>query len=308
MVDREFNKVNINVEFEETANRQQLSSGDNIKTIFGKIKKWLSDLKPVAFSGSYNDLSDIPSTLDAEKYATKEEINSLKKSVSDGKAIVANAITGQGIITATDTTFATMANNVTSAGDARYNAGVAATKKGTATEAQVLEGYTFTSSSGVELTGTIANKGYLNWKPITSGTYSILAGYYSGGILDSTTVYNNALNNAVLNGEYCICFSSISYYSGNRYLFEEAGFYLELKENYILIFDFKGIEEKFVIDSAYNPTSIYVNNNLSIDNNGESTYEILFTMRNCTGFEFVVSIITWAGSRAELSEASSIEG
>lgn len=61
MEKRELNKVNINVEFEETVNRQQLSSGDNIKTLFGKIKKWLSDLKAVAFSGSYNDLTDKPS-------------------------------------------------------------------------------------------------------------------------------------------------------------------------------------------------------------------------------------------------------
>ena len=50
----------ISVEFEETANRQQLSSGDNLPTLFGKIKKIISDLSTSAFSGSYNDLSDIP--------------------------------------------------------------------------------------------------------------------------------------------------------------------------------------------------------------------------------------------------------
>lgn len=52
----------ISVEFEETANRQQLSSGDNLPTLFGKIKKFFIDLKAVAFSGSYNDLSDTPTT------------------------------------------------------------------------------------------------------------------------------------------------------------------------------------------------------------------------------------------------------
>ena len=60
MAKHELKKVNINVEFEETANRQQLSSGDNIKTLFGKIKKWLSDLKKVAFTGSYDDLINVP--------------------------------------------------------------------------------------------------------------------------------------------------------------------------------------------------------------------------------------------------------
>lgn len=60
MAKKELNNVNINVEFEETANRQQLSSGDNIKTLFGKIQKYFSDLKSVAFSGDYNDLSNTP--------------------------------------------------------------------------------------------------------------------------------------------------------------------------------------------------------------------------------------------------------
>ena len=32
--------------------------------LFGKIKKWFSDLKTVAFSGNYNDLSDKP-TIDS---------------------------------------------------------------------------------------------------------------------------------------------------------------------------------------------------------------------------------------------------
>ena len=39
-------------------------------------------------------------------------INELKKSVSDGKAKVANAITAQGVSTATDATFQTMADNI----------------------------------------------------------------------------------------------------------------------------------------------------------------------------------------------------
>lgn len=50
----------VNVSFTEAASRQTLDSGESVKTLFGKVKKWLSDLKPVAFSGSYNDLSDKP--------------------------------------------------------------------------------------------------------------------------------------------------------------------------------------------------------------------------------------------------------
>jgi DNA-binding transcriptional regulator YbjK len=46
--------------------------------------------------------------------ATKEELEEVKKSVSDGKAAVANAITAKGIETATDATFEQMATNVES--------------------------------------------------------------------------------------------------------------------------------------------------------------------------------------------------
>lgn len=62
----------ISVEFEETANRQQLSSGDNLPTLFGKIKKIISDLANVCFSGSYNDLSDTPDVV------TKEYVDPVK--------------------------------------------------------------------------------------------------------------------------------------------------------------------------------------------------------------------------------------
>lgn len=50
----------VNVEFVEATSRQQLNSGESVKTLFGKLRKFLTDLKAVAFSGSYNDLSDVP--------------------------------------------------------------------------------------------------------------------------------------------------------------------------------------------------------------------------------------------------------
>ena len=50
----------VNVQFTEASSRQSLETGESVKTLFGKLRKWLSDLKPVAFSGSYNDLSNKP--------------------------------------------------------------------------------------------------------------------------------------------------------------------------------------------------------------------------------------------------------
>ena len=61
MADKNMN-AKINVDFEESASRQSLNSGDSLPTLFGKIKKFFSDLKTVCFSGSYNDLSDTPTT------------------------------------------------------------------------------------------------------------------------------------------------------------------------------------------------------------------------------------------------------
>ena len=46
--------------FTEASTRANILSGETIPTLFGKIKKFFSDLKAVAFSGSYNDLSNKP--------------------------------------------------------------------------------------------------------------------------------------------------------------------------------------------------------------------------------------------------------
>ena len=44
----------------EASTRANLAVGDSLKTIIGKIKKFFADLKTVAFTGSYTDLSDKP--------------------------------------------------------------------------------------------------------------------------------------------------------------------------------------------------------------------------------------------------------
>ena len=60
---------------------------------------------------------------------------------------------------------------------------------GNATVADVLEGKTFSNSSNVGLTGTMVNRGTLNWSG-SNTTYTVPAGYYSGGTLDSRPSYN----------------------------------------------------------------------------------------------------------------------
>ena len=46
--------------FTQAIERQNIDSGENFGTILGKIQKWFADLKTVAFTGSYNDLSSRP--------------------------------------------------------------------------------------------------------------------------------------------------------------------------------------------------------------------------------------------------------
>ncbi len=83
-------------------------------------------------------------------------VDELKKSVSDGKSLVASAITDQGVTTAADAAFATLATNIASVASEKYSAGVSDTKKGDAVAANVLKDKTFTSlSAGVNATGTM---------------------------------------------------------------------------------------------------------------------------------------------------------
>ena len=50
------------IEFEEASTRTLPKTGDTLKTIISKITKFLSDLKKVAFTGKYSDLTGIPAS------------------------------------------------------------------------------------------------------------------------------------------------------------------------------------------------------------------------------------------------------
>lgn len=49
--------------FTEAATRANITSGETLSTLFGKIKKFFTDLKTVAFTGSYTDLSNKPTSM-----------------------------------------------------------------------------------------------------------------------------------------------------------------------------------------------------------------------------------------------------
>ena len=72
--------------FTEASSRANIASGETFATILGKIKKFFTDLKAVAFSGSYNDLSDKP-TIPTVNNATL----TIQKNGTTVKTFTANA-------------------------------------------------------------------------------------------------------------------------------------------------------------------------------------------------------------------------
>ena len=50
--------------FAAASSRENVKTGEKLSVLFGKIAKWFTDLKAVAFSGSYKDLSDKPTIPD----------------------------------------------------------------------------------------------------------------------------------------------------------------------------------------------------------------------------------------------------
>lgn len=74
------------VTFTQASTRENIASTEKHSTLFGKIAKWFADLKTVAFSGSYNDLSDKP-TIPTVNNATL----TIQKNGSNVQTFTANA-------------------------------------------------------------------------------------------------------------------------------------------------------------------------------------------------------------------------
>ena len=52
--------------FTQASTRANIESGEKLKALFGKIKKWFADMKTVAFTGAYSDLNGNPTSLPAD--------------------------------------------------------------------------------------------------------------------------------------------------------------------------------------------------------------------------------------------------
>ena len=60
-LDSNGNGSNVTVAFTAASTRTNVATGEKLSVLLGKIAKFFTDLKTVAFSGSYNDLSNKPS-------------------------------------------------------------------------------------------------------------------------------------------------------------------------------------------------------------------------------------------------------
>lgn len=98
-------KASDNQTFTQASTRANLVSGESFATIFGKLMKWYADLKAVAFSGSYTDLSDqptIPSAANNGQLTIQKNGTNVQTFTADQSAnATANIVTDEWAATAT---------------------------------------------------------------------------------------------------------------------------------------------------------------------------------------------------------------
>lgn len=103
---------------------------------------------------------------------TKSDFDQCFQSVSEGKSIVAAAVTDKGVQTAADSTFQQIADNIEAISQLD-------TSDANATSSQILSGYS-AYVNGSKVTGTMTNCGAVTSSLNCGGSYTIPAGYHNG--------------------------------------------------------------------------------------------------------------------------------
>lgn len=127
------------------------------------------------------------------------DVTAAKKSASDGKTLIAAAITEKKVAASASDTFAVLAQKI----------GQIVLGSGNATAADVLYGKTFTNDDGVQYTGTMPNNGTFAYSGVNSVKNSG-PGYYAGIIVDTVPSYVQG----VIDADARINAGSVNYQSG----------------------------------------------------------------------------------------------
>lgn len=205
---------NISSEAQVQLDRQNKELNKRIDGIIAEFDKSSSesDKKLAELMKSMQDNIGDTTKLVTSQKTVVGALNEVFQYASDGKRVIADAITapaaGTGVKTEINASFGVMAGNISklakinydkgladadsvinTSGD-NYKAGVDSAKKGNASPSQVLAGVTFTSLGGINQTGTMPDRGMLNWKPSAGEVMRIPEGYYKGGLIDSSAAYD----------------------------------------------------------------------------------------------------------------------
>ena len=96
------NASNTTVAFTAATTRANIATGEKLAIIMGKLAKWFADLKAVAWSGSYNDLSNKPTAL-KNPAALTISLNGASQGAYDGSESKSVNVTPEAIGAATAT-------------------------------------------------------------------------------------------------------------------------------------------------------------------------------------------------------------
>lgn len=193
---------NTTVKFTESTSRTKPITGEKISSIVGKIVKFLSDLKTVAFTGSYNDLSNKPLSLPA---------NGGNASTVNGHTVNADVPSGAKFtdthVTVTDNLTSTSTANALSANQGRIlKNGLDKVNQSLGNmhlvhlESQQIKGTGYSFSYIGYKTGYRLINVIVNYNTSSKGNYRVDTIQYD----DTNKVYVVFLNQALVSGGYLL--------------------------------------------------------------------------------------------------------